>query len=465
MVFEQFYLTCLSHASYLVGSEGEAAVVDPQRDVGIYLDAAREHGLSIRYVIETHLHADFVSGHRELADATGATICVGAKAGATFPHMPVRDGDEIQLGRARLRFLETPGHTEESISVVIANEDSSEPWAVLTGDTLFIGDAGRPDLSGGKSSQELASELFDSLHEKLLTLPDSVLVYPAHGAGSLCGRQLSAERSSTIGKERVSNYALRIASRDEFVRVMTSDLPERPEYFARDVEINRTGASTLSEMPPLAALTPAKIRQLQEQGAIILDTRPATQYASGHIPGSLQIGLSGQFASWAGILIGVDTPVAILSEDQASAEEARSRLARVGIEKVEGCLDGGIAAWSEAGFEARQLPLIDALELSRQLLEDASSRPQVVDVRRPAEYRDGHLAGASLKSLDKLKSSVADLDRSRPVAVYCKSGYRSIIACTVLGQAGFEHVWNLTGGFDAWKASGLPYASETGAHA
>src|SRR5690349_6195975 len=262
MYFEQFYLSCLAHASYMIGSEGVAAVVDPQRDVDIYIEEAQKNGLRIEHVIETHLHADFVSGHRELAARTGARIYVGASAGATFPHAAVHEGDEVPFGQCRLRFLETPGHTVESISILVTDlERSAEPFAVLTGDTLFIGDVGRPDLSGDSTPQQLAGLLYDSLHEKLLRLPDAVEIYPAHGAGSLCGRQMSSERRSTIGRERAGNYALRAASREDFIRLLTAELPERPGYFSLDVEINRSGAAPLADLPEIPALSAPEVAE------------------------------------------------------------------------------------------------------------------------------------------------------------------------------------------------------------
>ncbi len=292
MIFEQFYLGCLAHASYLIGSEGVAAVVDPQRDVGIYLDAARERGLRIAHIIETHLHADFVSGHQELAARTGAAIYLGEGSGATFPHHAAREGDEIGFGKIRLRFLQTPGHTLESVSVVVTDLERGEtPAAVLTGDTLFIGDVGRPDLSESHTPQELARMLYDSLREKILKLPDETLVYPAHGAGSMCGRNISADRNSTIGRERRTNYALQPMEREAFASMMTQDLPARPEYFKQDVDYNRRGAAPLESLPPLATLSPHDAQARQSAGATILDTRSAMEYASGHIPRSIQIGL------------------------------------------------------------------------------------------------------------------------------------------------------------------------------
>src|SRR5271157_1757839 len=308
MYFEQFYLACLAHASYMIGSEGEAAVIDPQRDVDIYLHAAEEQGLKIRHIFETHLHADFVSGHKELAARTGANIYIGEQANAQFEHVPLSNGFEVKMGTVRLRALETPGHTLESVCLVITDETegkAARPKAVLTGDTLFIGDVGRPDLSKTHTPRQLAGLLYESLHKKLLALPDDVAVYPAHGAGSLCGRAMRAERSSTIGTERLSNYALQIASREEFIEQLTTNLPTRPEYFLEDAEINRSGATALAELPPLPALSPAEVDALLRQNVYVVDVRPGDVFAAGHVPGSICIALSGQFASWAGGILGL----------------------------------------------------------------------------------------------------------------------------------------------------------------
>jgi hydroxyacylglutathione hydrolase len=438
----------------MIGSDGEAAVIDPQRDIGIYLDEAAAQGLTIRHVIETHLHADFVSGHRELAERTGAKIYLGARSGAQFAHVPVHDGDELSVGKIKLKFLETPGHTIESISIVATEPGAGDPM-VFTGDTLFIGDVGRPDLAPDLTPQELAAMLYDSLHAKLLKLPDATLVYPAHGAGSLCGRQMSTERSSTIGKQRATNYALRAGSKEEFVQLLTSELPQRPGYFSQDVEINRSGAAALADLPPLAALTSEQVIEKQRVGAVVIDTRPPIQFAVAHIPGSIQIGLSGQFASWAGIVLGLNHDLIIVAEDEEHARETRLRLARVGIERVAGYLDGGIAAWITAGGELVYIPHVDAAQL-RDLLEHDPGYLQVVDVRKPAEFESGHIPGALLKPVDKLTGALDDLDRERPVAVYCKSGYRSSIASSMLERAGFKQVINLTGGYDAWQTLGLP---------
>jgi glyoxylase-like metal-dependent hydrolase (beta-lactamase superfamily II)/rhodanese-related sulfurtransferase len=454
MYFQQFYLGCLSHASYVIGSEGVAAVVDPQRDAGIYIEDSIRHGLKIEHVIETHLHADFISGHQELAAFTGAKIYLGAAAGAKFPHVPVRDGDEIRFGKCILRFLETPGHTLESVSIlVIDTERSPEPYAVLTGDTLFIGDVGRPDLAPGKTPQELAGMLYDSLHRKLLTLPDGVEVFPAHGAGSLCGRQLSNERSSTIGQQRANNFALQAKSREEFVHLLTADLPERPGYFAQDAEINRSGPAPLADLPEPHSIAARDVAGLQREGVIVLDTRPAGQFGGAHVPGAIHIGLSGQYASWAGRLLGLDRKIILVAEDHDTMLEARTRLARVGMEDVAGFLEDGMSGWFREGLPVEQVPQITVQDLEREM-----DHVQLVDVRQPGEWEQGHIEGAKSKPLPKLTAMLDDLDRARPVAVHCKSGYRSSIATSLLKREGFTQVMNVIGGFDAWKTVGLPSA-------
>ena len=453
MIFEQFYLGCLAHASYLIGSEGKAAVIDPQRDIEIYVDIARQHGLTIAYIIESHLHADFVSGHGELAARTGATICLGEGSGATFPHQPVRDGEEISFGKCRLKFLQTPGHTFESISIVVTDlEQGPGPYAVLTGDTLFIGDVGRPDLSDTYTPQELAGFLYDSINQKLLTLPDDVLVYPAHGAGSMCGRNISTDRTSTIGRERKSNYALQPMTRTQFISLMTEDLPPRPEYFERDVEINRHGAAALTELPELPALAADEALRRQEGGAQFLDLRSGAAFCGGHIPGSVNIGLSGQFASWAGSVIGLDRDLILMAEDRKSAEEARQRLARVGIERVIGFLDEGISGWVRAGLPLQQIEEISPQDAAEQF---TAGNMYALDVRRKSEWAGGHITGAVLMPLDDLRKKFATLDQDRAVVVHCKGGYRSTIACSLLQANGFTRVANLRGGFDAWAGAGL----------
>jgi hydroxyacylglutathione hydrolase len=454
MYFEQFYLGCLAHASYLLASEGEAVVVDPQRDVDLYLKAATEHGFVIRHIFETHLHADFVSGHKELAARTGAKIYMGAQAGAQFPHVPVGDRFELKFGKASIRILETPGHTPESICLVVTDKEKSiSPWAVLTGDTLFIGDVGRPDLSPRHTPAQLAGMLYDSLHTKLLTLPDNVLVYPAHGAGSLCGKNMRAERSSTIGTERLSNYALQIKSREEFIVQLTSNLPSRPEYFLKDAEINRTGAAALAELPKLRALEPHELERMLTDGEIALDVRSGDEFAAGHVPGSINIALAGQFATWAGTVLGLTAHPVLIADADQQLEEARVRLARVGMEAFDGYLVGGVAAWKQAGLPLVQTHQITAEELHSRL---QARGVQVLDVRRQPEWDSGHIEGATWWPLDNFKVSPPEIDHDSPLAVHCKSGYRSMIASSLLERAGFHHVLNVIGGFDAWQQAKLP---------
>lgn len=451
---EQFFLGCLAHASYVVSSEGVAAVIDPQRDVDLYLDIAREKGLKIEHIIETHLHADFVSGHRELADRTGARICIGAGSGAAFPHTALKDGDSLQFGQCRLDFLSTPGHTLESMCVAMTDlTEPSGPRAVFTGDTLFVGDVGRPDLSGDHTPQELAGMLYESLQQKLLKLPDETEVFPAHGAGSLCGRQMSTERSSTIGKERRTNYALRAKTREEFISLLTDVMPPRPEYFLRDVELNRQGASALDQIAPPVAVSAAEVRRLQAEGAIVLDTRPVTEFAAGHVPGSIQIGLSGQYASWAARIIGLDSRIILVGEDLEHVQESQMRLARVGIENVHAYLEDGISGWIRAGYEAESIPQISVQEFAG-LLETENGHLAVLDVREPGEVEAGAIANSVRIPLGELAKRTAEIDRDKLLVVHCKSGYRSSIATGILRRAGFRDIANLTGGFDAWKAMG-----------
>ena len=475
MYFEQFYLTCLAHASYMIGSEGEAAVVDPQRDVDIYLKAADEQNLKIRHIFETHLHADFVSGHKELAARTGAKIYIGAQASAEFPHVPLTDGFEVRMGAVRIRALETPGHTPESVCLVVTEENKSsegessegkpaQPCAVLTGDTLFIGDVGRPDLSRTHTPRQLAGLLYDSLHEKLLALPDGVMVYPAHGAGSLCGRAMRAERSSTIGAERLTNYALQIAGREGFIAQLTSNLPARPDYFLEDAEINRSGAAALTDLPPLAALSPAEVQGLLQQNANanvnVIDVRPGDTFAAGHVPGSINIALSGQFASWAGGILGIHSKPVLIGDTEAQIEEARLRLARVGIEDLRGYLAGGLAAWQKAGLPVLKTAQISPQELNQKLRGGSLRASDVLDVRREGEWQAGHIPQVQCRALDTFPQGLPAIDRDRSVAVHCKGGYRSMIGCSLLERAGYRNVINVAGGFDAWHAAGLPEVAE-----
>ncbi len=457
MYFKQFYLGCLAHASYLIGSDGEAAVVDPQRDVDQYLAEAEANELKIKYVIETHLHADFVSGHRELAERTGAQMVFGAKAAATFPHLAVKDGDEIQLGKITLRVIETPGHTPESISVLVSEPDASnQPLKVLTGDTLFVGDVGRPDLAGAKgyTPQDMAELMYDSLHEKLLTLPDETEVYPAHGAGSMCGRNISSDTSSTIGEQRRFNYALKPMPKAEFVRMMTTDMPAAPAYFSTDAEINRTGAAPLSALARPTALPAAEFKELSKNHTV-LDVRSASEFGLGHVPGAINIGLSGQFATWAGSLLPLGAPLLLVAESEEKVDEAVTRLARVGIETLKGYLDDGMLAWHAAGFDTAVIPQISVNELDEMIRLD--SQLQVVDVRRPAEYESGHVPLATAAPLSMLKERLATLNLNpyKPTAVICAGGYRSSAAASILEQHGFADLRNVMGGTSAWINAGF----------
>jgi glyoxylase-like metal-dependent hydrolase (beta-lactamase superfamily II)/rhodanese-related sulfurtransferase len=454
MFFKQFYLGCLAHGSYLIGSGGEAAVIDPQRDVDRYIEEAGKEGLTIKYIVETHLHADFVSGHRELAEKTGAAIVFGAKAGAAFAHIAVKDGDVLKVGTINLSILETPGHTPESICILAKDTADENPAKLFSGDTLFIGDVGRPDLVGSKgfSDKEMAGLMYDSLHEKLLKLPDAVELFPAHGAGSLCGKHLSNERSSTIGQQKQFNYALKPMTKDAFIEMLTADQPEVPAYFPKDVEINRQGAASLNDLArPLALGVSAVAKELQ-RGAVVLDIRSATEYASGHIKGSLNIGLSGQFASWAGTLIELGTPIVLLANDAAQVDEAVMRLARIGIESVLGYVDSSISSTSGAALEIAESTVMSVDELKRTL--DAGEDLLVIDVRRPGEYEGGHVPNAINIPLSELPTSMQKIAEDRPLAIICASGYRSSIAKSVLERGNFKFSMNVLGGTAAWKNAG-----------
>ena len=471
MYFKQFYLGCLAHASYLIGSNGEAAVVDPQRDVDQYVKEAALEGLKIKYVIETHLHADFVSGHRELAARTGAEIVFSEKAGALFTHRAVKDGDELTIGAVKLRILETPGHTPESMCILVVDtEVSDRPQKVLTGDTLFIGDVGRPDLAGGKgyTPQMMAAMMYDTIHEKLLKLSDEVEVYPAHGAGSMCGKNMSKETSSTIGEQRKFNYALQPMTKEAFVQMMTAELPEAPAYFPKDAEINRTGAGALNELPTPAALSPEQVHELISNSSneglrhLVLNVRSAADFGAGHLPGSVNIGLGGQFAIWAGILIPMGTPLILLAESTEKVSEGVMRLARVGIETVKGYVDGGIAAWREAGYEVAGVPQLSVADLNT--LIQKHSPLQIIDVRRAPEYQSGHVPEALHAPLSNLQQTASRLavDPSKPTAVICAGGYRSSAATSILQQQGFTDLMNISGGTSAWINAGYPVEVPSG---
>lgn len=446
MKFKQFYLGCLSHASYYIGSDGEAAIIDPQRDIQQYLDEAEANGQKIKYVIETHSHADFVSGHRELAEKTGAEIVFGQRANTAFPTHKVRDGDELSVGKINLKFLETPGHTPEGVTILAKDtENPDAPLKMFTGDTLFIGDVGRPDLVGSKgfTADEMGAMLYDSLHEKILPLPDETEVYPAHGAGSLCGKSLSKETWSTLGTQRKSNYALQPMSKDEFIKLVAADQPEVPAYFPKSAAQNLEGSASLEELPKPVGLSTEEILEFD---GVVLDVRPNTEFGSAHIPNAINIGLGGQFASWAGTLVTIGTPIAIAAESQEQVDEAVMRLARVGIETVKGFIL--MKDFSGEKTSVEQLPV-------ERVKETLSDEIQFVDVRRPAEHANGHAPQTINIPLDKLPNEIDRLDPDKPTYVICQSGYRSSLGTSILENAGFREVYNVTGGTKAWTDAGF----------
>lgn len=463
MYFKQFYLGCLAQASYLIGSDGEAVVIDPQRDVDMYLDEAKAQGLKIKYIMETHTHADFVSGHIELAEKTGAKIIYGQKAGATFEHLAVKDGDELKVGKVNLLIMETPGHTPGDISILLTDtENPNEPQKVFTGDVLFIGDVGRPDLVGSKgfTAEEMATMMYESLNEKLLKLPDETEVYPAHGAGSLCGRNLSRETMSTIGEQKKFNYMLKPMTKDEFIKTATADLPEVPMYFPKDAEINRTGAgAALEKLPELTAFTPEQVRHLEKRNYLILDVRNSAAFGNAHVPNALNISLGGQFASWAGTLIEMGTPIILVADGDDEIDEAVMRLARVGIESVKGYLDGGMYAWDKAGLETATVAQMPVDELNARLNEKIEL--QIIDVRRPTEYNSGHVVSAKNAQLADLEKKLSEFDKEKPTAVICASGYRSSAASGILEHNGFREIYNVIGGTNAYIKAGFQVETAT----
>ncbi|UMB71383.1 MBL fold metallo-hydrolase [Mycobacterium paraterrae] len=456
MIFTQHYLDCLSQGSYLIGDEttGRAVVVDPRRDIDVYLNEAREHGLQIERVIETHIHADFLTGHLELAAATGAQISYSERAELEFPVAPLSDGQRISLGEVTLEILATPGHTPESISVVIyEHPDDEVPYGVLTGDTLFVGDVGRPDLLAdeGLSSEELARSLYDSLQNKLLTLPDATRVFPAHGAGSACGKQLSSETSSTIGEQRRDNYALQFADVDAFVASITEGQSPQPRYFEYDSVRNREQRPLLDEnSPPL--LTFDEVRRRAAAGALLLDTREAAEYAVGHVSGAVNIGLNGRFAEGAGQVFPPDRDI-VLVGDTSLARESRIRLARVGFDRVIGQLDDLASVFTRHPHLVETAERFTAQQLA-MLLNDEPGL-QLIDVRNPGETEDGVIPGAQEIPLPTLVDALENLDPTLPIVTYCASGYRSLIAASVLRASGFESVGDLLGGYGAWDEAGL----------
>ena len=459
MLIRPFYLACLAHASYLLADERTrtAVVVDPQRDVDLYLEEARRLGVEIKHVMLTHFHADFVAGHLELRDRCGATVHLGARAKADFAFSPLKDGERLEWGSLGLGVLETPGHTPEGVTLLVydLDADPKTPKAALTGDTLFIGDVGRPDLmaSAGHSADALAGMLYESLNRKLLTLPDATLVYPAHGAGSLCGKALSNERVSTIGEQRRYNYALKAKSRAEFVRLVTADQPEAPAYFAHDAEMNRRERATLDAGAGLKPLSPAEVEAAARAGAQVLDVRDPSDFAGAHWRGALNVGLDGNFATWAGTMLDRSLPVVVISE-AGRERETVTRLARVGVDRVAGTLAGGMAALAARPDLLAETPRTTARALAERL--GTAEDPFVVDVRTDAERADGAIAGSLHAPLARWPTQMPALPEGRGVVVYCAGGYRSSLAASLLRAAGRGDVTDLVGGFAAWREEGLP---------
>ena len=459
MIVHQFYLNCLAHASYLIGDEQTktAAVVDPQRDVDQYLAFAAEHGLRIAHVFLTHFHADFVAGHLELRDRTGAMIYLGAAAKAEYAFTPLADGQSVEFGRVRLTALETPGHTAESISILVFDLDRSatEPYAVLTGDTLFVVDVGRPDLrvALGWSAADLGGLLYESLQKKLLALPDSSLVYPAHGAGSLCGKAISKETVSTIGNERRSNYALQPMTKAAFVDLVTADQPDAPPYFTYDAVLNSQERPTLDETlaRELNPMTLDQVLAIQETGGQILDTRDPSDFAAAHLVGSINIGLGGQYATWAGTVLSRENPIVIIA-DPGREHESATRLGRIGFDHVVGYLKGGLASLATRPDLTGMTERISAPLASERL---ATGGPLLIDVRAPAEREQKHVPASISMPLNRLVERVGELPTDRPLLLHCAGGYRSSIAASLLQLHGFRHVSEIAGGIAAWEAAGL----------
>ena len=460
MILEQYYLGCLAHASYLVADETShvAAVVDPQRDVDQYVDDAEKLGVAIRYVFLTHFHADFVAGHLELRDHVGATICIGARGEAEYAAQHFATGDAVELGpEVRLEVLETPGHSPESISIVVYDTASgTAPYAVLTGDTLFIGDVGRPDLRAalGWSAEELGGLLYDSLHQRLLPLPDDTLVYPAHGAGSLCGKNLSTDTVSTMGVQRQYNYALQPMTKEEFVRIVTADQPDSPAYFTYDAVLNTKERATLETTLEnvLQPLSLEDVLALREAGAQLLDVREPADFAGAHLAGSIDIGLGGSYATWAGTLLDPAREIVIIAEP-GREEEAATRLGRIGFDRVAGYLEGGMAALDARPDLVGRLERVTAPTLADQLASGAP--PFVLDVRTESEWAESRIEGSVNVPLNHLQERLDEVPRDRPVVVHCATTYRATIAAGLLELDGFADISTLVGGIGAWEASRL----------
>ena len=466
MKIQQYYLACLSHASYMITDDKTktAAVVDPQRDIDQYLADAKAGGYTIKHVLLTHFHADFIAGHIELRDKAGATIYLGQRAEAEFSCVKMKNGDVIEYGDVKLEIMETPGHTPEGISILVYDlaKSRTEPLAVLTGDTLFIGDVGRPDLlaSIGVTADELADMLYDSITNKLVKLPDATLVYPAHGAGSMCGKSLSKETVSTIGEQKKFNYALQPMSLEAFKKIVTADQPEAPDYFVHDAILNRKERASLGVAmeKTLKPLSLDEVLALGKTGAQLLDVRDGIDFEGEHLKGTLNIALSGKYATWAGSMLTQDNPIVVIAEE-GGEEEAVMRLGRIGFDNVAGYLAGGMKALAARDDLVERTERITALALAEWLAgerPDAGVPPIVVDVRSASEHAGGHIAGSLNIPLTHLDERISEIPAGRPVAVHCEGGYRSAIAASLLQKLGRRDVHDIVGGYKAWLATKLP---------
>ena len=465
MILKQYYLGCLAHASYLLGDEASATAIvfDPQRDIQQYLADADRFGLQIRHVFLSHFHADFVAGHLELRDRCGATIHLGSRAQAEYAFVAMKDGDTFDFPGMRLQVLETPGHTIESISILVFDlkKDHAKPYAVLTGDTLFIGDVGRPDLraSLGWTANDLGAHLYDSLHRKLLALPDETLVYPAHGSGSLCGKNLSSDTVSTLGIQRRMNYALQPMMKEEFIRVVTADQPDAPPYFTYDAILNTRERTSLDKNleQVLHPLELDEVLRMGDAGAQILDVREPAEYAKDHLAGSINIGLGGQYATWAGTVLDRTKPIVIIAEP-GREQEAALRLGRIGFDHVKGYLRGGMEALAGRRELLWPTERVSPPMVAEELASD--DPPLVLDVRSPREWANKHIDGSVNVALNHLQERIAEIPSNRRIAVYCAGGYRSSIAASILHQHGITNLIEMAGGLAAWEAAKLPVVSE-----
>lgn len=463
MFIKQLYTGCISEAAYYIESNGEAAIIDPLRDIDIYLQLAAERKAAIKFIFETHFHADFVSGHIDLARATGATIIYGPDTHTSFPVHVARDGERFSLGALTLEVLHTPGHTLESTCYLL-KDGNGKDHAVFTGDTLFVGDVGRPDLAqkaSGLTMQDLAGMLFNSLQSKIVPLADDVIVYPAHGPGSACGKNLGPDTSSTIGAEKQTNYALKAGSKEEFIKTVTEGLEEPPTYFPINAQINREGYDALDAVLE-KGLTPLSVQQVKDalrKDTILLDTRPATVFTQGFVPGSISIGLEGRFAEWAGSLLSFSQPMILVTE-AGKEKETIIRLARVGFSNVMGVLEGGFAAWKASGEEIDMIVDVEADELAMDLPFD--DRLVVLDVRKQAEFADGHVKDALNIPLNDLVDPVnmSAIEEDQNVYVHCAGGYRSVIAASMLKRSGIHNVRNVLGGWQKIREQKIETAKE-----